>query len=84
MSKICIYVPDTKAEHTVGLEVTLDGVKKVATYRVESLEWPADVSSSERISRLRTYVQTYPREWELVQIGPSAHGAVPITFRRAG
>lgn len=84
MSKICIYVPDAEPRHTVGLEVTLNGEKKVATYRVESFEWPDDVSSSERIDRLRTYVKTYPREWELVQIGPSSRGVVPITFRRAG
>ncbi|HUF08968.1 MAG TPA: hypothetical protein VMO47_06595 [Rhodothermales bacterium] len=84
MSKICIHVPDTRAQHTIGLEVTLDGEKKVATYRVESFEWPPNTSSSERITRLRDYVRTYPSDWELVQIGPSAHGVVPITFRRAG
>jgi len=84
MSKICIHVPDTQASHTVGLEVTLDGVKTVATYRVESFDWPANLSSSERITRLRDYVKTYPTDWELVQIGPSARGVVPITFRRAG
>ena len=82
MSTICIHVPDTKEQHTIGLEVTLDGEKKVATYRVESFEWPSDLSSSERIDRLRHYVQSYPRDWELVQIGPSARGAVPITFRQ--
>lgn len=84
MSKICIHVPDTQARHTVDLEVTLDGEKKVATYRVESFSWPANLSSTERITRLRDYVRTYPKDWELVQIGPSARGVVPITFRRAG
>lgn len=84
MSKICIHVPDTQARHTVGLEVTLNGVKKVATYRVESFEWPANLSSNERIAKLRDYVQTYPNDWELVQIGPTSRGIVPITFRRAG
>jgi len=83
MSKICIHVPDTQPTHTIGLEVTLDGQKKVATYRVESFDWPSDLTSIERITRLRDYVNTYPRDWELVQIGPSAHGTVPITFRRA-
>ena len=84
MSKICIHVPDTREMHTVGLEVTLDGLKKVATYRVESFPLPSDVSSAERVDRLRDYVRAYPKDWELVQIGPSTRGVVPITFRRAG
>lgn len=81
MSQICINVPTFRANHTIGLEVTLDGKKHVMNYRVESVQWPEHLNSEERIEVLRTYIRDYDKNWELVNIGPADSGLIAVTFR---
>ncbi len=81
MSQICINVPTFRTNHTIGLEVTLDGKKHVMNYRVEAIEWPEHLSPEERIEVLRTYIRNYEEGWELVNIGPAGDGVIPMTFR---
>lgn len=80
MSKICIHIPDSEFEHTIGLEVTIDDRRRLANYRVESFQWPEHLSSVERVDRLREFVYNYDSSWRLVQIGPSVGDKVPVTF----
>ncbi|MFQ5568698.1 MAG: hypothetical protein ACE5G0_03425 [Rhodothermales bacterium] len=82
MSQICINVPTFQAQHTIGLEVTLDGAKHVMNYRVESIEWPEHLPPEERIDLLRTYIRDYDKAWELVNIGPAGGGLIPMTFKQ--
>ena len=82
MSKICIHIPDSELEHTVGLEVTVGEERRLASYRVESFEWPERMSSMERVDKLREFVYGYDPDWQLVQIGPAVRDRVPITFRQ--
>lgn len=82
MSMICIPVPNLQVQHTVGVEVTVDGKKHVMNYRVESFPWPDHLSGDERIDNLRMYIRDYEDDWELVQIGPPGGGLVPVTFRQ--
>jgi hypothetical protein len=84
MSKICIYIPDEELAHTVGLEVTVGDTKRLANYRVESFEWPDNLSSVERVDRLREFLFNYDPGWQLVQIGPAVHEKVPVTFVQIG
>ncbi len=81
MSQICINVPTFQAQHTIGVEVTLDGQKHVMNYRVESVDWPEGLSPEHRIDILRTYSRDYDKGWELVTIGPANGGLIPMTFR---
>ena len=81
MSQICINVPTFRANHTIELEVTVDGKKSVMNYRVESVEWPDHLTPTERIEVLRNYISNYQEGWELVNIGPAGDGLIPVTFR---
>ena len=81
MSQICINVPTFQAQHTIGVEVTLDGQKHVMNYRVESVDWPEGLEPEHRIDILRTYIRDYDKGWELVNIGPANGGLIPMTFR---
>ena len=54
MSKICIHIPDSELVNTVGLEVTVGDERRLANYRIESFEWPEDMSSVERVDRRTT------------------------------
>jgi len=82
MSQICINVPTFQSNHTIGLEVTLDGKKHVMHYRVESVEWPEDLGPEARIEVLRTYIRNYEKGWQLVNIGPANGNLIPVTFRQ--
>ena len=82
MSKICIHIPDSELANTVGLEVTVGNDRRLANYRIESFEWPEQMSSVERVDRLRDFVYNYDRGWQLVQIGPAVRDKVPITFKQ--
>ena len=81
MSQICINVPTFRNNHTIGVEVTLDGKKHVMNYRVEAITWPMNLSAEDRIEVLRTYIRDYEEGWELVNIGPAGDGVIPMTFR---
>ncbi len=59
MSQICINVPTFQTQHTIGVEVTLDGKKHVMNYRVESVDWPEELDPEYRIDILRTYIRDY-------------------------
>ena len=82
MSKICIHIPDSELANTVGLEVTAGNNRRLANYRIESFEWPEQMSSVERVDRLREFVFNYGPDWQLVQIGPAVGDKVPVTFKQ--
>ena len=82
MSVVCIPVPDLHVHKTVGLEVTVDGKKRVMNYRVESVPWDENARPTERIDELRDFLAEYDESWDLVQIGPPDGGMVPLTFRQ--
>jgi hypothetical protein len=83
MSVLCIPIPDLHRHRNVELEVTVDGVRRVMTYRVETVPWPGDEDPEARIERLRAYLRTHTADWDLVQIGPPDGDRVPVTFRQA-
>ncbi|MDX1548191.1 MAG: hypothetical protein R3247_14430 [Rhodothermales bacterium] len=82
MSQICVSVPPLQVQQTIDLEVTINGKKRVMNYRVETFAWPEALPPSERIDRLRDWIEGYDAGWELVQIGRAGSGLVPVTFRR--
>ncbi|NNF04423.1 MAG: hypothetical protein HKN17_08150 [Rhodothermales bacterium] len=83
MNEICIHVPTLRDEQTVEVEVTVNGVRRLMNYRVESFDWTLggqDVRG--RIDRLRSLIDTYDPDWELVQIGVPDGDLVPVMFRQ--
>lgn len=82
MSMICIPIPDLHKHATVGVEVTINGERRVMNYRVESFPWTEDAYTTARIDELRHFVADYDSTWELVQIGPPDGGLISVTFRQ--
>lgn len=83
MNQICIHIPTLEPQHTVDLEVTVDGRTRYMNYRVESLDWTEQGTTHEaRIEALRRFVREYDARWELVHIGQPAGALLPVTFRR--
>ena len=81
MGQICIQIPPLEKSHTIELEVTIDGKRRMMHYRVESFDW-SEVDNQRRIERLRTMIQHYDPGWELVQIGNPADHLIPVMFRQ--
>lgn len=82
MNQICINLPPPEVDHTIDLEVTIDGLKRLTQYRVESFDWMAGGPAHQRIDRLKGFIEGYERGWELVQIGTPSGTLVPIMFRQ--
>lgn len=83
MNEICIHVPTLRDEQTVEVEVTVNGERRLMNYRVESFDWTLggqDVRG--RIDRLRSLINAYDPDWELVQIGIPDGDLVPVMFRQ--
>ncbi len=82
MSQICINVPRLKIHQTINLEVTIDGKKQVMNYKVESFPWTDELDPIERIDVLRSFINDYKDEWDLVQIGPPDDHLIPVMFKQ--
>ena len=79
MSQLCVPIPPIDETESIDLEVVIDGERQRVQYRVETLEWPADMAS--RVEALRAFIASHGDEWMLVQIGtPTAH-KIPVMFR---
>jgi hypothetical protein len=78
MNEICIPIPYLKEKEIAEVEVNLSGKKIRYCFRVESFPWEvgegyAQLSdplerSLARIYRLKSAIEDYDREWELLQI----------------
>ncbi|NIR50302.1 hypothetical protein GWO43_17465 [candidate division KSB1 bacterium] len=74
MNDICVPIPSLAADKTAKVEVTIADKKKRFNFRVEAFEWTPDADleglqvGSNRIEQLKRSIQSYDRNWELVQI----------------
>ena len=82
MSQICINVPGMKPNQTINVEVTVDDKKQILNYRVETFPWSDQLDSVERIDVLRSFIQDYSNNWNLVQIGPPDNELIPVMFKQ--
>lgn len=79
MKDLCVPIPDLKDNQIAQLEVTVGQEKLKYEFRVESFLWETDddlyshskdhVSHSlARITRLKQAIESYDKNWELIQI----------------
>lgn len=78
MREICIPIPYLKEYENAQVEVTLSGEKIRYNFRVESFPWEVGNEYSNltdplerslaRIYKLKTAIEQYDQEWELMQI----------------
>lgn len=82
MQEVCIPLPRIEAQQTAEVIVNLAGRSQKMNYRLEAFKW-ADYNGN-RIAKLRTQIESYDRNWELVQIfnpKPSDH-SILVMFRQ--
>ncbi len=83
MNEICIHVPSMREDQTVEVEVTVNGKTRLMNYRVKAFDWTkGGTDPDRRIERLRSMINSYDPQWELVQIGAPDGHMVPVMFRQ--
>jgi len=94
MKEICIPIPYLKEQEIADVEVTLAGRKIHYNFRVESFPWevneefsaltdPLELSLA-RIYKLKSAIEQYDKEWELIQIfNPDEHADhIHVLYRK--
>jgi hypothetical protein len=94
MKEICIPIPYLKEKEIANVEVTLAGKKINYSFRVESFPWelkdefasltdPLERSLA-RIYKLKSAIENYDKEWELIQIfNPDEHADhIHVLYRK--
>jgi hypothetical protein len=94
MKEICIPIPYLKDQEIAEVEVSLAGKKLRYSFRVESFPWElsdefASLSdplerSLARIYKLKNAIESYDKNWELIQIfNPDGHADhIHVLYRR--
>ncbi len=83
MDNITIQLPAIRAHQFADVSVTVNGKKKHYQFRVEIFKWDEWRQQSEdRASTLRRIIQSYEKQWQLVQIGGASDEYIPVTFRK--
>ena len=76
MKDICIPIPKFSDNQIAEVEVTIDGEKQHFNFRVESFPWVPtkegedsdNLAVAEKIANLRNLIDSYSKDWELIQI----------------
>lgn len=83
MATVSIELPPVEAENTVEVEVRVNGKRSLLSYRLEVFNWGEWCRPKERRAEcLKRMINSYDREWQLMQIGTPTEQMVPIMFRR--
>ncbi|MEN8118998.1 MAG: hypothetical protein ABFS35_01565 [Bacteroidota bacterium] len=78
MREINIPLPNINDEDHVEIEISVGKQDRKHYYRLESVPWETDLtrsksikkelSSSERVEKLKKAIESYDKSWELIQI----------------
>jgi hypothetical protein len=93
MKDLCIPVPNFGPDEVAELQLTIGQKKIQFSFRVVSFPWnsPNDLQkqgkvqdSFEKIARLRSAIESYDKEWEIIQIYTPPEGAefIQVLFRK--
>ena len=92
MKEICIPLPDFLDQQIANVEVTINGEKRKFNFRVESFPWELDDESQldenerveKRINRLTENIESYDKNWRLVQIFKPGKGSkhIQVLFKQ--
>ncbi len=80
---IPIDIPPVDTENYVEVDVTINGHKRQYKYRVEVFRWRDWCQPTEpRVEGLKRMINSYDKNWRLLQIGMPTDTIIPLTFRR--
>jgi hypothetical protein len=94
MKEICIPIPYLKDNDIAEVEVVIAGKKIKYDFRVESFPWEVENEFSSivdplerslaRIYKLKSAIEGYSKEWELIQIfNPDEHSDhIHVLYRK--
>lgn len=81
MASINIQLPVMDAEHSVEIEVRINGEKKKYHYRVEIFSWEGCKGSISHAECLKNMIRKYDQDWRVVQIGGPTNNSIPVMFK---
>ena len=82
MPSINIQLPVMNAEHSIEIEVRINGEKKKYHYRVEIFNWEGCTESMSHAECLKNMIGKYDEDWRVVQIGGPTNQSIPIMFKQ--
>ena len=83
MATINIQLPVIDAEQSVEIEVKINGKSQRYHYRVEILKWEECAGIQSKAECIRSMVNNYPKDWQLLQIGMPSNEDIPIMFKQS-
>ena len=93
MHDICVPIPHFSNNEIAEVEVKIGDKKSSFNFRVESFEWEfsnsgfselTPVPIEQKISHLKKDIESYDKDWELVQIYTPSQGSnyIHVLFRQ--
>jgi hypothetical protein len=80
---IPIDIPPVDTENYFEVDVTVNGHKRQFKYRLEIFHWRDWCRpSEERVEGLKRMINTYDKNWQLMQIGVPTETVIPLMFRQ--
>lgn len=92
MPEISIPIPNFKENQVAEVELTINGKKKKYNFRIESFHWKTEkeltesalIDTEKRITKLKSFIEDYDKDWEIVQIfaPPEKSEYIQVLFRK--
>jgi hypothetical protein len=82
MAGITFQIPIIDAEHSLEIEVRVNGGKKKYHYRIEIFKWQDCQQPQNHAECLKAMIKEYDRQWQLIQIGGPTNENIPVIFKQ--
>jgi hypothetical protein len=82
MANINIQLPALEADHSIEIEVRINGNKIKHHYRVEIIQWDECTEPKNHAQCLKEKLNTYDQDWKLIQIGGPTEKNIPLMFKQ--
>jgi len=83
MASINIQLPAMDAEHSIEIQVKVNGKKKTYNYRIEIFKWEECSQTDNRAQCLKEIINKYDQQWKVIQIGSPTKENIPIMFKQS-
>jgi hypothetical protein len=81
MASISIQLPNMEADHTIEIDVKINGRQQRYHYKVELFPWDECPKPESKVECLKHIISNYDHNWQLIQIGSATEKSIPIMFR---
>ena len=82
MAGINIQLPRMDADHSIEIEVRINGEKQNYHYRVEIFKWDECLNPENHAQCLKEKINNYDQHWRVVSIGGSTDKDIPVMFKQ--